>query len=297
MSVLGGCCRAQTEPSSGPVVALTFDDMPAAGPRPADESRVAIVQSLLTTLKSEKMPPVYGFVNGLRVEEAPETAEVLRLWRSAGNLLGSHTYTHPDLETTPVQVFEENVLRNEPILRQVSGTSDWHWFRYPFLHEGESQGKAEAVAAFLKQHGYRTAEVSLDFEDYLWEEPDVRCKAKQDQAHIAALHDSYLAIADEYIDIYRSLTRRLYGRDIPYVLLLHENAFNARMLPDLIALLRARGFAFTTMPEALADPVYTEAKPYGYATGGALQELAASARKLPVAPNAKPYQWLDRVCR
>ena len=73
---------------------------------------------------------------------------------------------------------------------------------------------------------------------------------------VDALHDSYLAAADQYSDIYRSLSRRLYRHDIPYVLLLHVTASNAKMLPDLIAQLRECGFTFITLQKALSDPAY-----------------------------------------
>ena len=52
------------------------------------------------------------------------------------------------------------------------------------------------------------------------------------------------------------LSKALYGRDIPYVLLMHIGAFDARMLPRLLALYREEGFRFTTLPEAERDPAY-----------------------------------------
>jgi peptidoglycan-N-acetylglucosamine deacetylase len=72
-------------------VALTFDDLPAHGPRPADQTRLAIANSILSTLHDQHIPPVYGFVNAVRLEEDPDTIEVLKAWRAAGQPLGSHT--------------------------------------------------------------------------------------------------------------------------------------------------------------------------------------------------------------
>ena len=112
-----------------------------------------------------------------------------------------------------------------------------------------------------------------------------------------ALHDSYLAVADQYIDIYRSLSKRLYGHDIPYVLLLHVTSFSAKMLPDLIAQLRERGFVFITLSEALKDPVYAIDPAIGYPGGGPIQEALAAARKLPFPPALKPNAWLEKTCK
>jgi peptidoglycan-N-acetylglucosamine deacetylase len=35
-------------------------------------------------------------------------------------------------------------MRNEPLLKSLMGKGDWHWFRYPFLHEGETVEKRRA---------------------------------------------------------------------------------------------------------------------------------------------------------
>ncbi len=278
-------------------IAITFDDLPASGERPATISRVQIAQSILETLGREAMPPVYGFVNGVRTEEDPGTLAVLRAWRDAGQPLGNHTWSHPDLEATTPAEFETEIEKNEPLLRTYMGDTDWHWLRYPYLHEGETVETHRAVRRWLTAHHYRVAEVTMDFEDYLWNEPYARCVAKGDAAAIGALHDSYLATAASYLDTYRTMAKILYGRDIPYVLLLHAGAFDARMLPELLALYRSRGFRFVSLPEAEHDPVYAEDPGIGYPGGGALTEQLMARRGLKLPANAKPYKALEATCR
>lgn len=278
-------------------VALTFDDLPSTGEAPPNVTRAQIIHSILATLKAERMPPVYGFINAHTLEGMSGGGTILKEWTASGNLLGSHTYSHPDLEATSVADYESNILQNEPALQQYAGKSDWHYFRYPFLHEGETLEKRKAIQDFLKDHSYKTAEVSLDFEDYLWNDPYARCVSKQRIDKVDSLHDSYLAVADQYIDIYRSLAHRLYGHDIPYVLLLHVTAFDAKMLPDLIAQLRERGFTFITLPKALSDPAYAIEPAMGYPGGGPVQETLAVARKLPFPPATKPNEWLEKTCK
>jgi len=278
-------------------VALTFDDLPSTGTAPPTVTRAQIIDSILATLKAEHMPAIYGFLNSHTLEGEPSGPAILQSWTASGNLLGSHTYSHPDLESTSVADFEDNILKNEPALQQYAGKTDWHYFRYPFLHEGETLDKRRRIESYLKEHSYKTAEVSLDFEDYLWNEPYARCVSQQRMDKADALHDSYLAAADQYIDIYRSLSKRLYGHDIPYVLLLHVTSFNAKMLPDLIAQLRERGFTFITLPEALKDPAYAIDPAIGYPGGGPIQEALAVARKLPFPPAIKPNAWLEKTCK
>ena len=278
-------------------MAITMDDLPAAGERPATESRLQIARSILETLRQQRMPPVYGFVNGVRTEEDPSTLAVLKAWRTAGQPLGSHTWSHPDLETMSPAEFEADIVKNEPLLRTYMAAEDWHWFRYPYLHEGESVGKHRAVRSWLRAHNYKVADVTMDFEDYLWNAPYARCVAKRDDTSIRQLHDSYLATAESYVETYRTLAKTLYGRDIPYVLLLHAGAFDAYMLPELLDMYRARGFRFISLPEAEHDSAYGEDPDVGYAGGGALTEQLTAKRGLKFPPNGKPYRQLEAMCR
>jgi peptidoglycan/xylan/chitin deacetylase (PgdA/CDA1 family) len=281
----------------GPQVAFTFDDLPAHGPLPPGETRPEPVRSILATLKAENMPPVYGFVNGFRTVDFPYQIDILRAWHDAGQPLGNHTWSHPNLEKVSAQAFIADIRKNEPILKQVDPNGDWHWFRYPFLNEGETLEKRQKVRSFLLKHHYKIAEVTIDFEDYLWNEPYARCMAKHDDAAVTSLEQSYLSVADEFIGVFRNLSQQLYGRDIPYVLLLHVGAFDARMLPRLIALFRQRNFTFVTLPKAESDPAYAFDPNIGYPGGGTLQELVAKIKGVNFPDNTKPYKQLDTMCR
>ena len=278
-------------------MAITFDDLPAHGEKPAAMTRLDIANSILATLKREKMPPVYGFINGLRIQEDPASESVLKAWRDAGQPLGNHTWAHKDLETETPEEFEADALKDEPLLEKYMAGQDWHWFRYPFLHEGETLEKYRAVHAWLADHHYKVAEVSIDFEDYLWNAPYARCVAKHDDASIQKLHDSYLATADQYIGVFRQLSQMVYGRDIRYVLLMHIGAFDARMLPELLALYRSRGFTFISLPEASKDPAYADDPDIAVKGGGPLEELMMAKRKLKFPPNSKPYKELEATCK
>jgi peptidoglycan/xylan/chitin deacetylase (PgdA/CDA1 family) len=291
---IGLAARAQTPT---PQVAFTFDDLPAHGPLPPGEFRPEPIRSIIKTLKTEHMPPVYGFVNGFRVAQYPYQAELLRDWIASGNPLGSHTWSHPALDLTSAKKYIANIAENEPLLRKVDPHGDWHWFRYPYLQEGNTLEKRVAVRDYLFAHHYKVAEVTIDFEDYLWNEPYARCMATHNDAAVTSLEHSYLSVADEYIGVFRTLSQKLYGHDIPYVLLLHVGAFDAHMLPRLIALFRERGFEFVTLQQAESDPAYAFDPNIGYLSGGTMQELVANVQKVNFPDNTKPYKELDSLCR
>jgi peptidoglycan-N-acetylglucosamine deacetylase len=295
--ILVGVLISLAAPVWGQTMAVTFDDLPTHGPLPPGMTRLEITQSILGTLAREKLTPVYGFINGGRGAEDSNSLPVLQAWRQAEQPLGNHTWAHLDLNTESPQAFGEEVLKNEVLLSSLMGERDWHWLRYPFLHEGDTLGKRRAVRAWLLAHGYKIAEVSMDFEDYLWNEPYARCVANNDEASIRRLHDSYLAVADQYYGVFRELSHLLYGRDVKYVLLMHVGAFDARMLPELLALYRAKGVKFISLPDAMSDPAYQDDPDIGEATGGTFLELMSQKKMMKFPPNSKPYKELEAMCR
>jgi peptidoglycan/xylan/chitin deacetylase (PgdA/CDA1 family) len=278
-------------------VAFTFDDLPAHGPLPPRMARPAVVKSILATLKQENMPPIYGFVNGFRVAQYPYQIHILQAWRAAGNPLGNHTWSHPELDKLTVDEYVADIQRNEPLLRKVSPDSDWHWFRFPYLEEGNTIEKRQRLRAWLFQHGYRIAEVSMDFQDYNWNEPYARCAAKHDNSAIQSLHDSYLSAADESIRVYRQIAQTLYHRDVPYILLMHVGAFDAHMLPELIALFRTHGFSFVTLQQAMADPIYRIDPKVTSPSGNTFNEMVAQSRNVNTPDMTDHSKELDAMCR
>jgi peptidoglycan-N-acetylglucosamine deacetylase len=179
-----------------------------------------------------------------------------------------------------------------------AASDDWRWFRYPYLNEGDTLEKHREVRTWLKANHYRVAEVTMDFEDYAWNEPYARCVAKNDTAALQQLHDTYLSTADEFITYYRSLSKTVYGRDVPMVLLMHIGAFDAHMLPELLALYRTRGFTFVSLPEAAADPIYAEDSDIAYKNGDTLTEQLAFKRGIARPQHeAKPFALLEALCR
>jgi hypothetical protein len=66
----------------------------------------------------------------------------------------------------------------------------------------------------------------------------------------------YLDGVRESIPVARGTAHALYGRDIPYVLLMHVSAMSAHMMPQVIQIYRDAGFRFVSLAEAESDPAY-----------------------------------------
>jgi peptidoglycan-N-acetylglucosamine deacetylase len=279
-------------------VAITVDDLPVHGDLPSNTTRAEIAKKFIETFKAKGVPGVYGFLNAKNIGGDQEKADLLAAWVNSGLALGSHTYSHIDLNNASVQAFEDEIAMNEAPLRVYMGSRDWHWFRYPFLHEGDTLEKRHAVRKYLADHGYKIAQVTLDFGDYAWNNPYARCVANQDTQSIEWLKSSYLSTAKEDIALDRKLSVMLFGRDIKYVLLLHIGALDSIMLPDLLELFKKQGFDFVTLEEAQKDPAYRSDPDAALLHGGTFLEQLTEAKGLKYPPHAdRPMDKLDAVCR
>jgi peptidoglycan-N-acetylglucosamine deacetylase len=284
-------------------VAITFDDLPLNGILAPGMTRARVVQDVLTVLKKHRVPQVYGFVNAGKLEgsanstDSADGAEALKLWVAGGERVGNHTYSHLDLHKSKPEDFFQDVRLDEPALALLDNSDAWRWLRYPYLREGDTLEKRRAVRTQLRDRGYRIAQVTLDYEDYLWNSAYARCVAKGDKGAIAWLHSSYLKTASQYLDVDRQMAKLVFGRQINHVLLLHLGAFSSSILPDLLDLLTRKGFTLVTLETAQSDHAYDSDPDAASKFGGTLLEQWMDARALKYpAIQKKPYKELESIC-
>jgi peptidoglycan/xylan/chitin deacetylase (PgdA/CDA1 family) len=279
-------------------IAITIDDVPEHGSLPKGVTRIEVAAQTIAALKAAKVPPVYGMVNANWLDyDQVQAAAVLKLWRDSGFLLANHTYTHINLNQHTVAEFEADLQRNEPAIASRMTGEDWHWLRYPFLAEGDTPQKQAEVRKFLAAHGYKIAAVTMGFGDYLYNDAYARCSDKGDTKAVAALENDYLAAAAANADRLHLLSQNLYQRDVPYVLLMHISAFNARMWPRLLDLYKSKGFSFISLADAEKDSFYKSAMdpslPYEWVS---LEGQSWQHGKT-VPPDYKHAVDLDGICK
>jgi peptidoglycan/xylan/chitin deacetylase (PgdA/CDA1 family) len=153
-------------------------------------------------------------------------------------------------------------------------------FRYPFLEEGNTLGKRNAVRRYLKEHGYRIAEVTIDYNDWAWNDAYIRCSTRHDEASIGWLKAHVVDNAERHLRESRNVARLLFSRDIAHILLIHMGAFDAVTLDPILKDLRAQGVTFVTLDQALEDPVYRINPNLAFKGGETLLEQIAEVRKI-----------------
>jgi peptidoglycan/xylan/chitin deacetylase (PgdA/CDA1 family) len=279
-------------------VAVTFDDLPLNGELAPNTTRAGIVTDVLAILKKYGLPPVYGFVNAKKLEGSDDGATPLRRWIDGGQHVGNHTYSHIDLHKSSTEEFLADLREDEPVLELLDPSGQWRWLRYPYLREGDTVEKRRDVRAALREREYRIAQVTLDYEDYLWNTPYARCLATHDTKAIAWLRSSYLDTAKAYLRANRQMADLVFGHPINHVLLLHLGAFSSTILPELFDLMKKEGFTFVTLEQAQSDAAYETDPDAGSKYGGTLLEQWMDVRhlKYPDIPK-KPYKELDAICR
>lgn len=278
-------------------VAITVDDLPAHGALPPGVSRTDVARDYLAALKQHKVPAAYGFVNAVRIEQEPDSEPVLKMWRDAGYPLGNHTYAHKNINDSTPQEFQAAIEANEPILQRFMGNEDWHYLRFPNLSAGNTPERHNSIMAYLKAHHYRIADVSMSFSDWAYTDAYARCMAKGDAQAVSDMKTQYMQGVTASIVRARALSQQVYGRDIAYVLLTHEGAFSALMLPQVLTEFEARGAHYVTLDQAQNDPAYSA--PSDHKGEGMLIERTAQEKGIDIskAPADVSIANLNGLCR
>jgi hypothetical protein len=120
------------------------------------------------------------------------------------------------------------------------------WFRHPFLHTGTSLATKHEFEAFLGEHGYRVAPVTIDNADYIFARAYDLALDVADTLVADSIARSYIVYMDTVTGYYEAQARAIVGYELPQVLLLRQNRLNAHRLDDLIAMLLRRGYGLAS---------------------------------------------------
>ncbi len=274
-------------------VVITFDDLPRGGDGggPDYPSIRAMTSRLLAPIREEKIP-VTGFVNMGRTQlSADELKRVLNLWLDAGADPANHTWSHPSLNSTPVEQYEQEILKNDAALRPIveARGKKLEFFRYPFLNAGATEESKRAVAQFLEQHGYRNAPVTFDNSDYMFAAAYLKPEYKE------RVEREYVPYLESVIAWFEKRSIEVAGREFPQIMLLHASELNSRKLPEIPAMFRRRGYHFVSLDRALQDEAYR--MPENYVGCGGFSWIHRWSRAKGMADVGEPEEpeWMRKI--
>ena len=199
--------------AAGRTMAVTFDDLPGppAGLLSNSVSDLRENTRRLVAAFARPTLPVVGFVNEGKLVVAGETPEDRRAHHRscavghAGHELGNHTYSHRDLNSPPLDGFEDDVVRGETVTRRLLAESrrTLRYFRHPFLHVGLDLDRRRAFETFLADRGYTIAPVTIDNDDYIYAAALLRRAPRRRSGAGRRLGDDYLRYMEHGVRVLR----------------------------------------------------------------------------------------------
>jgi cellulose synthase/poly-beta-1,6-N-acetylglucosamine synthase-like glycosyltransferase/peptidoglycan/xylan/chitin deacetylase (PgdA/CDA1 family)/spore germination protein YaaH len=196
-------------------IAITFDD----GPDPQWTPKI------LDILREKKALATFFMIGSNAAAHPGLVQQVL----DAGNEIGNHTYTHPNIANIPEGVARLELNATQRLIEAITGRSI-RLFRPPYLGDSEPASAAEVAPIDLAQSmGYLTVGLKVDPNDWMHPPADQIVASVISQAtdpdpdkrgHIVLLHDS--------------------GGD---------RAQTVLALPRIIDQLRAKGFTLVTVSD------------------------------------------------
>jgi peptidoglycan/xylan/chitin deacetylase (PgdA/CDA1 family) len=236
-------------PATAREIAITFDDAPTNDTAIfTGEERT---KNLIAALKAAGVEQAAFYC----VPKGKPASELTRLaaYAAAGHLIANHSDTHRNLRNLPAEEYLADIAAADAVLKGMKNFRPW--FRFPFLAEGDTREKRDAVRAGLRAMNYAQGYVTIDNYDWYLNTLANNAKNAGKSINYAALRDLYVEMLIEAVEFYDAIAVKTLGRSPRHVLLLHENDLAALFIGDLTATLRKRGWTVIGADSAYADPI------------------------------------------
>jgi peptidoglycan/xylan/chitin deacetylase (PgdA/CDA1 family) len=294
--------QAQTQtpaPAKRPIL-ITVDDLPLAGSAARGDAaaRRAATDALLSALRAHRVPAV-AFVIAGNVK-TPDDEALLQRWLDEGHEIGSHSNTHPSFTALTTEAYLADV---QAAHERLSGflaprRRAPRLYRFPYLQEGNTREKVEAMRGWLARAQQRNVPITLDTTDWAFDGPWARAQASGNPAAIDEVRQNYMAAVRLAVTTREAAADAALKRPAPHVLLLHANALGGATWDALFTWLEQRGYRFATADEVLADetfrdlPIDPGRSGYGhYERLGRLKDAADSRRAIASLLETQAAAW------
>ena len=241
--------------------ALTLDDLPHWNEYayPPGHSARSVADALIAGFARHGLQGVYAFSNSARFDDDPDHLCIMDDWVAAGHHVGNHTHSHPILHLVDLDAYLADIeLGNEKLAPWLDKAPS-RFFRYTWNIRGDTTAKLDAVEARLAALDYRPAECSSWFFEWDWDFAYVKCLERGDDAGIEYLKRSFIDFVPRQFAHDDAGMRRVFGREVPHILLLHNLAFVELILDDFLTALEASGVEYISLEQACADSAWDAA--------------------------------------
>lgn len=229
-------------------IAITFDDAPRGDSVLSGNERTAM---LIDSLEKANVKKAMFFLTTRGIND--KTINRINAYQNAGHSIAHHSHQHRWLHKTDLAVYQQdfetahNIIKNYPNFKA--------FFRFPYLDEGRSREKTDAMRTFLSEKNYENGYVTVDTYDWHMESLYKAAVKRGDTINMQKLKQLYVNTLTEAVTFYDGVATKYLKRSPKHVLLLHENDLAAYFIDDLVANLRAEGWEIISAEEAFQDPI------------------------------------------
>ena len=244
-------------------VAITIDDIPNTVMCDDAECRSVMLETL-----DQLNIPVAIFINEGKCYQTgyPDTS-VLRLldaWIGRKYITaGNHSFSHKRYSELGPDSFAADIERGG-IMKKMAAQhgKKVRYFRFPFNDLGKDSVQHVQITSYLSSLQYQVAPFTIESSDWAYNDIYSYWLRKKEYEKAAATAGEYMAKTLDYFAYFERISLELYGRPVKHIYLCHDNALNARYLPELIRKLRRKGYSFISLEEALSDEIYRQEDRY-----------------------------------
>lgn len=234
-------------------IALSFDD----GLNPQQNPKAALInQQILTQLNEQQIKSIV-FPSLIKIGDY-QGKQLIANWGKDGHIIGNHSALHQNLnkDTVSTKHYIQAIIDADTILNTLPNYQ--RIYRYPFLKQGNTTEKRDAVYLWLNQNHYKIGAVSIDASDWFYNRKYLDYAKQADTAKLERLKQAYITHLLDRASYYDQLAVHTLQRSPKHVLLLHVNQINAAFLADMITAFEQADWTFVSAKQAFQDPLYMQ---------------------------------------
>ncbi len=249
-------------------VAITIDDVPNTRLFKQDNFKSILLQQL-----EENNIPTAIFINeGLIYKNNPLEVNqaLLEQWIKKDFITcGNHSFSHQRYSAVGLDAFKKDIEKGEAFSKQLAAkyNKSYQYFRLPYNDLGKNEQQQQQLDSLLTEKGYVSTPFTFESSDWMFNFLYEYYLKKGENEEALEIGNLYVEKTIDCFMFFDSLSQRQFGRKINQIYLCHDNAINAAFLKDIIAGLKQRNCRFTSLEEALKDPVYEKENKYNLKWG------------------------------
>lgn len=231
-------------------IAITIDDAPSPDSVFYNgNDRIKIIVEKLSNLKIQQ---AMIFATGKNIG-SNNGVERLKIYADNGHLIANHSYEHFDLNRVTSKIYSNDILKNHELIKDFPTFS--RFFRYPFLHEGNTIEKRDYIRNFLKEQSLRNGYVTVDNWDWYICKLMRDAKKEGKKINFDNLEKLYVDHMWSAIMFYDKVAVEYLGRSPKHILLMHDIDTTALFIDALVKYIRVKGWKIITPVEAYQDSI------------------------------------------